>query len=167
MDWGWKGEGTIPSSSDRLKVDFWRSKIFPMGRCDPGDQILLKIQSTWNRFKSNGIVGLIVTIPMQLVWVQTDVGWERCHVLFKMSNRKKKGMLTVQSVRMLMWHVHTTRGRAELAGLYNTWHSLVGRCGWMILRDMAVFDSLYGATWPRHGLPCGTPFFGLVVQNFI
>jgi hypothetical protein len=74
---------------------------------------------------------------------------------------------SVQSVRMLTWHVHTTRGRAELAGPYDMWHSLVGRCGRMILRHVAVFDWLYGATWPRHGLPRGTPLFGLVVQNFM
>ena len=29
---------------------------------DPGDQILLKIQSARNRFKSNGCVGLVVTV---------------------------------------------------------------------------------------------------------
>ena len=31
----------------------------------------------------------------------------------------KKGMLIVQSVRMLMWHVHMTHGRAELVGPYD------------------------------------------------
>jgi hypothetical protein len=41
---------------------------------DPGDQILLKIQSAQNRFKSNGCVGLIVMNPMQLERVQTNVG---------------------------------------------------------------------------------------------
>ena len=65
---------------------------------DPGDQILLKIQSAQNHFKSNGSIGLVVTNPMQLVWVQTDVGSERYHVLFKMTNMQKKGMLTVQFV---------------------------------------------------------------------
>jgi hypothetical protein len=54
---------------------------------DLGDQILLKIQSSWNRFKSNGSVGLIVTNPTQLVLVQTDIGSERYHVLFKTTNR--------------------------------------------------------------------------------
>jgi hypothetical protein len=44
-----------------------------MGRCDPGDQILLKIQSAQNRFKSNGSVGLVITNPTQLVWVQTNI----------------------------------------------------------------------------------------------
>jgi hypothetical protein len=39
----------------------------------PGDQILLKIQSARNRFKSNMSVGLFVMNPMQLIWVQTDV----------------------------------------------------------------------------------------------
>jgi hypothetical protein len=41
-----------------------------------------------------------------------------------------------------------TRGRAE-------WQT-VGRCGRMILRHVAVFGWLYGATWPSHGLPRGT-----------
>jgi hypothetical protein len=58
----------------RLKVDFWRSKRFPMGRCDPGDQILLKIKSDQNLFKSNRCIGLVITNPTQLEWVQTDVG---------------------------------------------------------------------------------------------
>jgi hypothetical protein len=40
---------------------------------DPGDQILLKIQSALNCFKSNGCVGLIITNPTQLEWVQMDV----------------------------------------------------------------------------------------------
>jgi hypothetical protein len=40
---------------------------------DPGDQILLKIQSSWNHFKSNGCIGLVIMNPTQLVWVQTDV----------------------------------------------------------------------------------------------
>ena len=40
--------------------------------CDLGDQILLKIQSAQNHFKSNGSIGLVVMNPTQLVWVQTD-----------------------------------------------------------------------------------------------
>jgi hypothetical protein len=72
-----------------------------MGRCDPGDQILLKIQSAWNHFKSNGSIGLVVTNPMQLIWVQTDVESERYHVQFKMTNRQKRGAdCTVCTVRM-------------------------------------------------------------------
>jgi hypothetical protein len=46
--------------------------------------------------------------------------------------------------------------RAELAGLYDTWNSLIGRCGRMILRHMADFGWLYGAMWPSRGFPCGT-----------
>ena len=61
-----------------------------MGRCDPGDQILLKYSNARNRFKSNGSIGLIVTNPMQLIWVQMEVGSERYHVLFKMENRQKR-----------------------------------------------------------------------------
>jgi hypothetical protein len=45
--------------------------LFPY-LCDPGDQILLKIQSAQNRFKLNGSVGLVVMNPTQLVWVQAD-----------------------------------------------------------------------------------------------
>jgi hypothetical protein len=67
----------------RLLIGFilsdWRGGVlsfpFKIDFCDdPGDQILLKIQSARNRFKSNGCVGLVVTNPTQLVWVQTDVG---------------------------------------------------------------------------------------------
>jgi hypothetical protein len=35
--------------------------------------------------------------------------------------------------------------------------------GRMILQHMAVFVLLYGATWPSHGLPCGTLLLVLVV----
>jgi hypothetical protein len=52
--------------------------------------------------------------PTQLVWVQTDVVSERYHVLFKMTNRQKKGMLTIQSVRLLTWQA--VRHVAELSG---------------------------------------------------
>jgi hypothetical protein len=43
-------------------------------KSDPGDQILLKIQSAQNRFKSNRCIGLVVTNPTQLERVQTDIG---------------------------------------------------------------------------------------------
>ena len=85
---------------------------------DLGDQILLKIQSSWNRFKSNGSVGHIVTNPTQLTWVQTDVGSERYRVLFKMANMQKRDVdCTVRTDddvagrmddvvgHMLMWHI--------------------------------------------------------------
>jgi hypothetical protein len=61
-----------------------------MGRCDPGDQILLKIQSAQNCFKLNGSIGLVVTNPTQFIWVQTDVERERYRVLFKTTNRQKR-----------------------------------------------------------------------------
>jgi hypothetical protein len=61
-----------------------------MGRCDPGDQLLLKIQSARNRFKSNESVGLIVMNPTQLIWVQTYVGRKIYHILFKTTNMQKK-----------------------------------------------------------------------------
>jgi hypothetical protein len=61
-----------------------------MGRCDLGDQILLKIQSARNHFKSNESIGLVVMNPTQLVWVQMDVERERYCVLFKTTNRQKK-----------------------------------------------------------------------------
>jgi hypothetical protein len=96
-----------------------------MGRCDQGIKFCSKIQSVRNRFKSDESVGLVVANPTQLIWVQTDVGSERYHVLFKFTNMQKKGLLTVQSVQMLTWQVvrhmagHTTRGRMafrQLAG---------------------------------------------------
>jgi hypothetical protein len=87
---------------------------------DQGIKFCSKIQSARNHFKSNESIGLVVTNPTQLVWVQTDVGSERYRVLFKFTNRQKKGVLTVQSVqsvRTLTWqavrHVagHMTHGR--------------------------------------------------------
>jgi hypothetical protein len=44
-----------------------------MCNVDPGDQILLKIQSDQNRFKSNGCICLIIMNPTQLERVQTDI----------------------------------------------------------------------------------------------
>ena len=144
MDWGWKGEGTIPSSLGRLKIVFWRSKIFPMGRCDPGDQILLKIQSARNHFKSNGNVGLVITNPTQLIWVQMDIERERYCVMFKMTNRQKKGMLIVQSVRTLTWQVVW-----HVAGSYlESWHVT-----WLVCSERV------GDTWPNQWPPCVTCLF--------
>jgi hypothetical protein len=99
VDLGWKGEGTLPSSSHRLKIVFWRSKSFPMGRCDQGIKFCSKIQSARNRFKLDESVGLVIANPTQLVSSQTDVGSERYCNLFIKSNREKKMMLTVQSVQ--------------------------------------------------------------------
>jgi hypothetical protein len=71
-----------------------------MGRCDQGIKFCSKIQSARNRFKSDESVGLVVANPTQLVWVQTDVGSERYHVLFKMANRQKRDAdCTVRTVR--------------------------------------------------------------------
>jgi hypothetical protein len=93
-----------------------------MGRCDPGDQILLKIQSAQNHFKSIGSVGLVVTNPMQLVWVQTDIASERYRVLFKMTNIQKKGVSTVQSVRTLTWQVVRHVAGRCVDSWHITWH---------------------------------------------
>jgi hypothetical protein len=128
-----------------------------MGRCDQGIKFCSKIQSARNHFKSNESVGLVVANPTQLVSSQTDVGSERYCDLFESSNRQKKGTLTVQSVqadvagpydRTLMWHVVM-------------WQLLIGRCGRMVFRHVAVCGWWFGATWPSHGLPRGT--FILVV----
>jgi hypothetical protein len=109
-------EGTIPSSSDRLKIVFWRSKSFPMGRCDQGIKFCSKIQSARNHFKSNESVGLVVTNPTQLVWVQTDVGRERYRVLFKMTNKQKRGVDCIVRTDADVTG-HTTRGRQLFAQL--------------------------------------------------
>jgi len=66
-----------------------------------GIKFCSKIQSAHNHFKSNGNIGLIVTNPTQLVWVQTDVGSKRYSVLFKMTNRQKTIVLIVQSVQSI------------------------------------------------------------------
>jgi hypothetical protein len=81
----------LPSSLDILKIVFWRSKIFPMGRCDQGIKFCSKTQSAQNHFKSNESVGLVVTNPTQLIWVQMDFGSERYRILFKMTNMQKRG----------------------------------------------------------------------------
>jgi hypothetical protein len=58
---------------------------------DQGIKFCSKIQSAQNHFKLNESVGLVVANPTQLIWVQTDIGSKRYHVLFKMANRQKKG----------------------------------------------------------------------------
>jgi hypothetical protein len=77
---------------------------------DPGDQILLKIQSAWNHFKSNGCVGLVVMNPTQLIWVQTTSN-ERDIAFCSNRQTGKKNVLTVQSIHM----------DADVAGPYDTW----------------------------------------------
>jgi hypothetical protein len=67
---------------------------------DQGIKFCSKIQSAWNFFKLNKSVGLAVANPMQLVWVQMNVGSKRYHVLFNMANMKKMGAdCTVCTVR--------------------------------------------------------------------
>jgi hypothetical protein len=85
-----------------------------------GIKFCSKIQSVRNHFKSNESVGLVVTNPTQLVWVQTDVGSERYRVLFKMTNRQKKGVLdcTVRTDADVAGR--TTRGRP-----YDTWQVVI------------------------------------------
>jgi hypothetical protein len=55
-------------------------------------------------------VGLAVTNSMQLIWVQTDVGSERYHVLFKFTIKQKKKRVADYSTDADMAG-HTTRGR--------------------------------------------------------
>jgi hypothetical protein len=93
-----------------------------------GIKFCSKIQNAQNHFKSNRSIGLIVTNPMQLVWVQTDIGSERYRVLFKMTNMQKKGMLTVQSVQsvqMLTWQAirHVVGAVRHMEGsCVDNWH---------------------------------------------
>jgi hypothetical protein len=66
-------------------------------------------------------VGLAVTNSMQLIWVQTDVGSERYHVLFKFTiKQKKKGLLTV--VRTLTWQAIRHMADRNLDSWQVTWH---------------------------------------------
>jgi hypothetical protein len=87
-----------------------------------GIKFCSKIQSVQNLSKSNESVCLIVTNPTQLVWVQTDVRSERYRVLFKMTNRQKKEVLTVQSVRTLTWQVIRHVVGSYLDSWHVTWH---------------------------------------------
>jgi hypothetical protein len=96
----------VLSTVSKLEMKFG----FTLG--DQGIKFCSKIQSAQNHFKSNESVGLVVANPMQLVWVQTDVGSERYRVLFKMANRQKRDAdCTVRTVRtnddvadhMMMW----------------------------------------------------------------
>jgi hypothetical protein len=68
---------------------------------DQGIKFCSKIQGARNRFKLDKSVDLVFVNPMQLVSSQTDVGSERYCNLFRMSNRQKKGTLTVQSVQSI------------------------------------------------------------------
>jgi hypothetical protein len=47
-----------------------------------------KNQSSYNHFKTDVCVGLVITNPMQLERAQTDVVCERYHDLFIFPNRK-------------------------------------------------------------------------------
>jgi hypothetical protein len=87
---------------------------------DQGIKFCSKIQSAQNHFKSNESIGLIVANPMQLIWVEMDIGSERYRVLFKFTNRKKRvADCTVRTVRMdADMAGHMTRGRP-----YNTWQA--------------------------------------------
>jgi hypothetical protein len=93
-----------------------------MGRCDPGDQILLK-----NSKCSESLQIERERRPHRHEPNATHLGSngrrerERYHVLFKTTNRQKKGMLTVQSVqsvRMLTW-----KSVRRVAGPYDKWQS--------------------------------------------
>jgi hypothetical protein len=53
-----------------------------------------KIQISRNHFKSHERVGLIISNPMQLVWVQTDIGSDKYQFCSKWQTGKK-GMLTI------------------------------------------------------------------------
>ena len=115
-----------------------------MGMCDPGDQILLKIQSARNHFKSNRSVGLIVTNLTQLIWVQTDIGSERYRILFKMTNRQKKGCWLYS----LYSPYGCWRGRS-----YDTWQAVVWIVG--IWRGLFVANGMatHGPINGRHVSP--------------
>jgi hypothetical protein len=105
---------------------------------DQGIKFCSKIQSAQNRFKLNESVGLIITNPMQLVWVQTDDGSERYHILFKMTNKQKKRVLTVQFVQMMTW-----QAIRHMVGSYL--HS------WQVTR--LICSGWNGDTWPNQWLP--------------
>ena len=80
---------------------------------DQGIKFCSKIQSARNHFKPNESIDLVVANPMQLVWVQMDIGSERYRVLFEMTHRQKKMDVdcTVRTAAEVT--VRTTRGRAE------------------------------------------------------
>jgi hypothetical protein len=79
---------------------------------DQGIKFCSKIQSSRNRFKSNETIGLAVANPMQLIWVQMNVGNERYCVMFKMANRQK---------RDVDYTVHTVRADDDVTGRTMTW----------------------------------------------
>jgi hypothetical protein len=104
-----------------------------MGRCNQGIKFCSKIQSARNHFKSNESIGLIIANSTQLVWVQTDVGSERYHILFKMPNRQKRDVdCTVRIVHMnndVVVHMdddvvdHTD----DMAGYTLMWQTVIGQ----------------------------------------
>jgi hypothetical protein len=82
---------------------------------------LLKNSKCSESLQTDESVGLVVANPTQLVSSQTDVGSERYHNLFGMSNRQKKDAdcKFVQSVQ------------ANVAGLYDRtlmWHVMMWQC---------------------------------------
>jgi hypothetical protein len=99
---------------------------------DPGDQILLKIQSARNHFKSKE------RRPHHHEPNATRLGsnGRRMREISRsVQNDKqaKKNVLTVQSVRMLTW-----QAVRHVAGSYDTWQVLVGR-----IVDELAFDTCH------------------------
>ena len=75
--------------------------------------------------------------PTQLVWVQTDIGSERYHFLFKMTNRQKK-----RDVDCTVHTAHTTADVAVRTTRVDSWHVTWHVCS---ERD--------DDTWPIQWLP--------------
>jgi hypothetical protein len=108
-----KGEG---------KIVFWRSKSFPMGRCDPGDQILLK--------NSKCLESLQIERERRPRRYEPNAtrlgsnGRREREISRSVQNDKqaKKGVLTVQSVRTLTWQAVRHVAGSYLDSWHVTWH---------------------------------------------
>jgi hypothetical protein len=133
-----------------------------MGRCDPGDQFFLKIQSDWNHFKSNGCISLIIVNPTQLVWVKTEHHMREISHSVQINKQTKKNVLTIQSVQsiqMLTCQGRMTHGRAvrHVEGPYDTWQVLVGnRVDELAYDTWLVCGKWDVDMWPNQWLPCVT-----------
>jgi len=112
-------------------------------------------------------VGLILTNPMQLEWVQMDVVCERYHVLSIFPNKKNFVDCTVRTVLMWQLIIHSIRPYNAYMKVMS-WHAdwaryVADKWANQLLTDVIFFGKWNGATWPSRGLPCGTPLLDKIV----
>ena len=153
MDWGWKGEGNVPLSSYWLKVFFWRSKRFPMGRSDPGDQNMLKTQISWNFLKMDSWCRSSPHEP-NTTWTSSNRHrmWEISYFVHFSKQEKKCSLYSPYSligkIVLLMWHgTIITHGRCWVSNDYVVGKLASGYVDQLMANMCHSAVEWEGATW--------------------